>query len=378
MSVIKYLSAILYFLLFVLGVAQSQNMVPNGDFENKRGTRYTTRPWRFINTIDVFEMDDPNKLPVFTKKWEFPKPHSGEVMLGMRVYPNYREFLQIRLTESLEAGKRYYFEMYVYPSKDFNYYVKSIGSSFYHRRPSYTSDYYIYKCPPQIEVKNPKGIKTSTDSTGWIKISGTFRSDGTEKYVTVGNFSFKRRKDRLKKKQWWKFNLHSIAYYFVDDIALYELLDNGEMKEEKLTPLARIDSSFVLPDSLPYTIEEENYIYTIESKKQLVLDNIRFEFGSDKLIFTSYEDLELVLEYLNANPGTRIKITGHTDDVGDDDDNMKLSLKRAKAVYDYFIDNQIDKVRLEFEGKGETKPIASNETSSGKSQNRRVEIELLD
>ncbi len=366
--------------LFLLSsfASKGQNMVPNGDFENKRGKRYTTRPWRFVNTVDVFEMDDPNKLASYMQDWEIPAPHSGDVMVGIRIYRNYREFLQIRLPEELESGKRYFFEMYVHPCASFKFYAKELGASVYHRRPYYTSEHYIYQNPPQIELKQEKGIRLyPSDTTEWIKVSGTFRSDGSEKYLTVGNFSKKKRKDRLKKRRWWVPTLQPISYYFIDDIALYRL-DRGDRKEQKVEPMAFIDSSYVLPDSLPYTLEEENYIYTIESKKTLTLENIRFGFGSNELLHASFKDLELVLEYLNANKSAKLKITGHTDNVGSAEANMKLSLKRAKAVYDYFIDNQIDKSRLIFEGKGEKEPIDTNETPNGRLHNRRVEIELVE
>jgi len=354
----------------------SQNMVPNGDFENKRGKRSTTRPWRFVNTVDVFDMNNLGKLPVYSRDWEFPKPHSGDVMVGIRIYPNYREFLQIRFPEELEAGKRYYFEMWVHPLNEFKFYTKQLGASFYHRKPHYTSKHYIYQNPPQIRVEDSKGIRLDSDTTDWVRISGTFRSDGSERYLSIGNFSYKRKSDRLKKKSWWTPALQSIAYYLIDDVAVYPL-ERAPIQEQKVNPLAFIDSSFVMPDSLPYTLEDENYIYTIETKKQLILENIRFESGSDKLVYSSYRDLELVLEYLNANPTAGINIIGHTDNVGNDEDNLRLSVKRAKSVYDYFTKNQIDKSRLTYEGRGESEPIVPNDTPQGKIQNRRVEIELL-
>jgi outer membrane protein OmpA-like peptidoglycan-associated protein len=351
-------------------------MVPNGDFEAKRGSRSTVRPWRFVNTVDVIDMNNRGKMPIYSKDWNIPKPHSGDVMVGIRIYPNYREFLQIRLPEELEAGKRYYFEMWVHPLSDFKYYTKQLGASFYHRKPHYTSKHYIYQKPPQIRIVDQKGIRLESDTVDWIKLSGTFRSDGSEKYLSVGNFSYKRKSDRLKKKDWWIPTFQSISYYLIDDIQLYAL-ENAPLKEQKLDPLAFIDSTYVLPDTLPYAIEDENYIYTIESKNQLILENIRFEFGSDKLIYSSYRDLELVLEYLNANQSASINIIGHTDNVGDDDANMKLSVKRAKAVYDYFVENKIERERLRYEGRGEKEPIATNETSQGKTKNRRVEIQLI-
>jgi len=360
---------------------QSQNIVPNGDFENKRGKRYTHRPWRFINTVDRFDMSKRQKMLPMFKKWELPPPHSGDVYVGLRVYADYREFLQIRLPKELEEGKRYYFEMFVRPSDEFNCYVKQLGASFYARRPSYTNDYYIFTYPPQVSYYTDKGIVAENDSTGgWTRISGSFRAKGNEEYLSIGNFSKRKRKDRLKKRQWyipdyWQL----IAYYFVDNIQLYELLETGLRKgEEPMRIEERINTSIELPDSLPYTLEEENYVYRIDREKKLTLEKIRFEFGSDKLIYSSYGDLELVLEYLNTNTSSKLVIIGHTDNVGSEDNNQRLSEKRAKAVHDYFIRNEIGKERLEYIGRGESEPLESNETAQGRSKNRRVEIKLVE
>lgn len=370
--------SVLFLLIFtqVNSFSFSQNIVPNGDFEDKKGRKTTSRPWRFVNTVDYFTNNGRSPSPMF-KDWELPGAFSGESYVGIRVYTQYREFLQVRLPITLEAGKRYYFEMWVHPSKQFNSYLKSIGASFYHKRPAYTSDYYIFMNPPQIQFYDSKGIRPAlADSNGWIKISGSFRSNGTERYLSIGNFSKKRIKDRLKKKKWYSpdyFQL--IGYVFIDNIQLYELIENS-IKEEVISLEQHIDSTLQLPDTLPYTLIEENYIYKLDQEQRVTLEKIRFEFGSDKLLPNSYDDLELVLEYLNDNTEAKIEIIGHTDDVGNAADNQKLSERRAKAVYSHFLKNEIDKERLRYVGKGDTEPIESNHTPQGRAKNRRVEILL--
>ena len=82
-------------------------------------------------------------------------------------------------------------------------------------------------------------------------------------------------------------------------------------------------------------------------------------------------------DFLRENPGVSIRITGHTDAVGSDASNMRLSIGRAKAVRANLIMRGIDADRIEFDGKGKTEPIATNETEEGRAQNRRVEFEIL-
>lgn len=68
---------------------------------------------------------------------------------------------------------------------------------------------------------------------------------------------------------------------------------------------------------------------------------------------------------------------GHTDSVGKDAYNQKLSVKRAEAVKAYLVSKGIEKNRVYTEGKGEAQPVADNKTGSGRAKNRRVEIEVV-
>jgi outer membrane protein OmpA-like peptidoglycan-associated protein len=71
---------------------------------------------------------------------------------------------------------------------------------------------------------------------------------------------------------------------------------------------------------------------------------------------------------------TTLTVVGHTDNVGSNDYNQKLSERRAHAVAQYLAGRRVDPIRLAVSGKGETQPVASNSSDSGRQQNRRVEI----
>lgn len=86
--------------------------------------------------------------------------------------------------------------------------------------------------------------------------------------------------------------------------------------------------------------------------------------------------LEKAVGFLSEHPEYKVKIIGHTDNVGDDDYNMKLSKERAEDVLKLFNRKGINFNRLEAIGKGESEPIADNATDEGRELNRRIEVEL--
>ncbi len=344
----------------------SQNLVPNGSFEQKKGRRTTARPWRFVNTVDYFV--ENGRVPPETEDWNPPKAKNGIAYVGLRIYPDYREFIQIKLTQKLVEAQKYYFEMWISWSTHSNNFAKKFGASLYRKKPSYTSDYYITTNPPQIELTDFKGIVQS-DSSQWMKISGVYRAKGAERYLTIGNFSNSSFKDRLKRKNWYSLNFwHHEAYYYVDAVSLVRLQEYSAEKDSILAVTAPVP---------PESYANENYVYSLETDSSLVMKNIQFASGEDKLLPRSYKDLELIMEYLNENPTKNIQVIGHTDNIGNPSSNQKLSEKRAKSVYDYFLSNYIKKDRVSYLGNGESSPMTTNETPRGRRLNRRVEIQLI-
>ena len=80
---------------------------------------------------------------------------------------------------------------------------------------------------------------------------------------------------------------------------------------------------------------------------------------------------------VRENPRVRVEIGGHTDNSGSAEHNRELSEKRARSVYDFLVERGIDKARLALKGYGPDRPVASNETESGRQQNRRIEFRIL-
>ncbi|WP_026905300.1 OmpA family protein [Pedobacter glucosidilyticus] len=102
-----------------------------------------------------------------------------------------------------------------------------------------------------------------------------------------------------------------------------------------------------------------------------------FEFGKSTLSAAAKQNIDNLAASLNKYPDTDIMIIGHTDAIGSDAVNDKLSLERANAVRSYAVSKGVSTGRLKSSGKGKNEPIASNDTEEGRSQNRRVEIVIV-
>ena len=111
--------------------------------------------------------------------------------------------------------------------------------------------------------------------------------------------------------------------------------------------------------------------------EKIVLRNIFFESGSAELKKESAAELDKLFQFMTFNSTMKVEISGHTDDVGNDDANMKLSDSRAISVVNYLINKGILKDRLTSKGYGETQPIADNKTEEGKAKNRRTEFLIV-
>lgn len=108
-----------------------------------------------------------------------------------------------------------------------------------------------------------------------------------------------------------------------------------------------------------------------------VLRNIFFEFDKSDLLPVSYTELDNLIDYLQKNKTIIIEIGGHTDNKGTSLYNDKLSLERAKAVYDHLLLKGIDPKRLSYKGYGENFPIERNDTDEGRAANRRTEFKIM-
>ena len=125
----------------------------------------------------------------------------------------------------------------------------------------------------------------------------------------------------------------------------------------------------------PKPVEEE----VPEEIQQVMIDlsNTLFAFNKFDLNAKARGYLDTVVAWLKQHEDLKIEIAGHTDNIGTDEYNQKLSESRAKSVYDYFVKNGVKAENLSYSGYGESQPIATNDTDEGRQQNRRVELKIV-
>ncbi|HEY9188331.1 MAG TPA: OmpA family protein [Ignavibacteria bacterium] len=118
-----------------------------------------------------------------------------------------------------------------------------------------------------------------------------------------------------------------------------------------------------------------NNVSFLDLNKMMVISNdILFDFNKSEIKPIYYKNLKNLTKFLKLRNSIEISINGHTDNIGSDEYNNKLSLDRANSVKEFLIKNGVSASRLTIYGFGKTKPIASNDTEQGRQLNRRIEI----
>jgi len=362
------------------------NYVPNPGFEdvlstpcrwNQRGIEYMEK--HFSEWTSPTETT-PDLLTTRVEPdcWSHPKKHSpirqlpksGDNMMGLKIQGTggtptfWHEYLMVKLDSTLYGGQRYYAEMWVLRSERSARASSNLGMLFSDTLIQTNNRLPLY-FTPQINEEKP----VQTRGNRWKKVSGVFEAPHDLNYLLVGNFYGDEQTEIIKYPQGERG-----AYYYVDDILVRdakpgERLSNRPKESIKPMPKKKIVEK-------ASTIEEPVTAFELEVGDILELRNIFFEFDKAELLPESKQELDMLVDLLYDYPHMEVEISGHTDNIGGEQYNLKLSEARAKAVVDYLINNKTDRSRLAYKGYGYSKPIATNDTEEGRQLNRRVEFKV--
>jgi outer membrane protein OmpA-like peptidoglycan-associated protein len=380
----------------------SQNLIPNGNFENP--FLPFEMQWKQPHGDYYHYYQDPKKLG---DAWE------GQFYNGICIYNHQEnEFMQTALSQPLEEGRSYCLKTMARLLD-----VKSLGNEYHDKIGILFTSYPFSVEKPFFPGDSPENFWLIPDTINrmeWFPLETEYVANGTEKYLTIGYFMSLGISDYIKKQE-FDFMLgnskakqeepekqaipppdfskkggkpskkqeremaefrksvmtqsdeHSTGSmpvdrrkirftlrYYLDDICLAPVLADGNCDCE--------------PELPPVDLSEGATVR---------MENLLFESGKAVLKSESEYALEVLAGMMNANPAKEISIHGHTDNVGKDESNLLLSQERAKAVYDYLISVKVAPERLSFQGFGSTVPIADNDTETGRAKNRRVEFVIL-
>jgi OOP family OmpA-OmpF porin len=349
------------------------NLIPNPSFESYRalpteiGQFNLAHPWNTFapgnQPADYFNRS--SRRPRTAVPVNFigaQEARTGDAYAGILLYMNskdeYTEFIQVHLTEPLQAGLPYYAEMYVSLADNSRFAIDGLDVLVSERAPLLAQGGYAQYTP---QIRNP-AKEIVGEKKNWVKISGTFEAKGGERVLTIGNFrprsqtSARRVKSASKERDPYDY-----AYYYVDDVKLVPVQANPSAAEPTVAQAE----------------EKPAYFRKEDLNKPIVLKNIVFEVDKATLLPESVAELGQLHAFLQENQHLMIFLTGHTDNTHTPAYNRQLSEARAKAVKDWLVEQGIQPGRLRTKGYGDTQPIADNNTETGRQANRRVEFSVL-
>jgi outer membrane protein OmpA-like peptidoglycan-associated protein len=271
---------------------------------------------------------------------QFFRNVEGKGFVGIAFSDSFTEGLGVKLATPLKAGETYQIVTNVLMSNSCKTGLEKITIGLVDEEIDYSKKAKNFELNA-IELTNQDQLLKGLT---WNNISNTFVAIGNEKFLYLGNFN--------------QQNANFIQ-------PTKNLLIDGEESKS---------CNYIIFDFIelkPFEQKEERVIENV-----FVLEDITFEFGQAIIREEARDNLATILEKIQA-VDRKLKIVGHTDNIGNEQNNKKLSFDRATAIKKYLVEHGVLANRIEVEGLGELNPKYSNSTESGRERNRRVEIIIL-
>ena len=371
---------------------QCQNLIANGSFEELN----TCTEYNATCAPEAWFRIPPTELNVMTKKNDqvFEGEYAEVVVIENKNHPfSYRVFLYTMLLAPLKAQKDYLLTFHINPFDHEDYALDIV----------FTEEELITGVVDPLDYRLTYTFTKAEETEKkkkqyWRKMQLTYTAKGGEQFLTFGNFS----KNALQfDKKTKPNNLQGDLIYLIDKVELTPVESNLDSTQQHLIasnrrliydtnhrhtykcgitlppmpPKKSFLKEFDIPKKKFKKKEEPIEIPKIIEKKQLKtfeIPDIAFDFDKAQLKPTYFGEIDsLIHEISNLKP-KEIQIIGHTDNIGSDEYNLDLSLRRAEAVKQYF--ENTSNWMIKVEGKGENEPKLDNSTAENRSQNRRVEI----
>lgn len=358
---------------------------------------------------------------------------------SLKVYKGVsREYLQTKLTEPLKRNALYCVKFYYVNAKKSMYSVDALGITLtVEQIKAKNADRILQR--PQI-TNRPGHIMDDMDN--WTEFCGYYRARGGEQFLTIGNFWDNSTTQYVTNHNEYSDSAFFYAYYLIDDVSVFEIESefecgctndlawSSDWKSDSFDPATGYNTKKISDNDLASNGNSSNNgnngqgnrngnsssltdgangngqgdnggnnaqadpnetdatglktqitkaaFDVAEIGDRFRLNQIYFEFNSSELLTISYIQLDSLCNILSEKQSLRIEIRGHTDNIGSEGYNKKLSVDRAASVYNYLLDKGIPKTRMKYRGFGPNVPVADNSTEEGRELNRRVEIFIVE
>ena len=333
--------------LFSFAAFAQLNLVPNPSFEKLSSKPKTVgelskaAPWvsPTAGTADLFFKGAKDPL-ISTPDNQLGSQmaRTGDNYAGAIFFKNKednsREYLQIELSQELEADEVYCFDMYVSLAELSKYAIDRIGVYFSDKKISF-NNWAPIAVKPNIE-NGEKRMLTNMDD--WTLICGQYTAKGGEKFITIGNFypNIETNVEKVKKPSTIKGNQTEYSYYYIDDVALYNTDSvEGNCACEKRLTAGSNRMNYVYSKVTVEEKKEEEKVVT--SPRQLINNKkILFERNSDVPTQKSFMEIDWMQKLLTDNPDLKVEIIGWVD-IDEAKSNPNLGEKRAIKIRDQFV-----------------------------------------
>ena len=354
--------AILFFYCGFIKAQNFQNLVPNGSFEtytqcpSNSSQIYFSAPWTgpTTNSSDYLNacslgLNVPHYGGTSNSYPYYLDAKDGQAYAGIYVYSsgNYREYLQVELTDSLRLGYCYYVEFYAANSQFVPFAVNNIAAQFSHAsyQTTLTTSNSLLNVPSHI---TNYGNTIIGDTVKWQKICGIYKVQGNEKYITIGNFNTDANTDtvRLYPIGTGPVLAANMAYVFIDAVAVYSFNPTGNLpwsyrdtiinegasvfigntmgginfhpqwyKEDGsfittnagITVSPTLTSNYIVQYTLCGVVRSDTVKVTVNPKNGVGLNELDF-FDKNLQVYPIPADEEITFEYKNALNGEHLAI----------------------------------------------------------------------